>query len=249
MIEKCLRQDREALAPFFHRPDDALLLSALQGYTGRVFVSDCGQSAMAVSRGFVYLAGRADEAFFHEAAQILPAGFLTFSGDPAWLSVARAWGADVEMTRWSVKTPARFDEKALRAMQPPPGFSLRLGGADAYRRCVGEKWSEDMASFFADEGDFLHRGFLAAAYAGERLVSGCGVYALCDGMAEAEIDTHEDFRRQGLALCCGALFLLECVRRGLRPHWDAMNETSLRIALRLGFLPGAPYPVVCREGE
>ena len=106
-----------------------------------------------------------------------------------------------------------------------------------------------MVSFFENEADFSRRGLLAAAYHGDRLVSGCGVYALCGGMAEVEIDTHPDFRRRGLALCCGALFLAECARRGLVPHWDAMNQTSLSIAERLGFEPIGPYPVVCREGE
>ena len=55
-------------------------------------------------------------------------------------------------------------------------------------------------------------------------------------------------RHRGWTLsCCAAAFLLQCVRRGLRPHWDAMTPISRDLALKLGFVRPLPYPVVCRE--
>ena len=87
------------------------------------------------------------------------------------------------------------------------------------------------------------------ALQGERIVSGCGTYLHAPGALEIEIGTHPDFRRRGLAAACGAGFILAALEKGLSPHWDAMNEESCRLALRLGFGPARPYPVVCREGE
>lgn len=50
-----------------------------------------------------------------------------------------------------------------------------------------------------------------------------------------EIDTHEKYRRKGLAYICGAKLILECLNRNLYPSWDAQNKWSLALAEKLGY--------------
>ena len=50
-----------------------------------------------------------------------------------------------------------------------------------------------------------------------------------------QIDTREDFRRKGLASICGAKLLLECLKRGWYPSWDAQNRQSVALAEKLGY--------------
>ena len=52
---------------------------------------------------------------------------------------------------------------------------------------------------------------------------------------EIEIDTREDHRRKGLAYACGAKLILECLKRGLYPSWDAQNKWSVALAEKLGY--------------
>lgn len=68
-----------------------------------------------------------------------------------------------------------------------------------------------------------------------QLVSGASSYSRYREGIEIEIDTHPAFRRQGLALACGARLILECLNRGLYPSWDAHTSASLSLAEQLGY--------------
>jgi len=61
-----------------------------------------------------------------------------------------------------------------------------------------------------------------------------------DGI-EIQIDTREDHRRKGLAAACGAALILECLKRGIYPGWDAANMESVRLAEKLGYRLKGPY--------
>ncbi|MBQ9263788.1 MAG: GNAT family N-acetyltransferase [Clostridia bacterium] len=223
-------------------------MSALEGRTGRAFESANGTAALVAARGFVFLGGQAREWFFREAAACLSPGFLTFIGSPSWLGIARRWGAQAPMTRWRMETPDRFNVGFLRRLAVPmSGFILKTGDEQVYADCLKDAWSEDLAAFYPDGAAMARDGLTVTAYRGKELVAGCGVYARTETTAEIEIDTRIDMRRQGLAACCAAAFLLHCVDQGVTPHWDAMTPISRNLALKLGFVRPRPYFVVCRE--
>lgn len=237
------------LARFFPGAEDVPLLSALAGHGGQALESGDGQSALVISRGFVYLGGQVNERFFQAASAHFPPCFLTFCGSPGWLRAAAAWGADVPMTRFRLDAPAAFDRSRLLALaEPPAGYRLKTGDEETWRDCRKAAWSEDLVSLYEDPAEFARAGLMIAAYDEEgALAAGCGAYARTDAAAEIEIDTHPDHRRRGLARCCGAAFLLLCMEKGVTPHWDAMTEISRDLALRFGFEHPRPYSVVCRE--
>ncbi len=66
-------------------------------------------------------------------------------------------------------------------------------------------------------------------------VSGASSYSGYNGGIEIEIDTREDYRRRGLAYICGAKLILECLKRGWYPSWDAHNRGSVALAEKLGY--------------
>lgn len=250
MIECMNREERLALLPLYQNTKDTLLLSGLQGHLGRAFLSDDGQSALLLVQGFIFLAGKADEAFFREAMECDPGCFLTFSGSDDWLSIAASWGADIAMTRYSLDTPAEFDREKLEKLAvPPEGFELKAADEALYHACLKEDWCNDCVSAFPDYNDFARDGFAVMALYEGKIAAACGTYAFSDGQWEIEIDTHSDFRRRGLAAACGAAFILHCLERKMAPHWDAMTPISLALAQKLGFENPRPYRVVCREGE
>lgn len=248
MTERRTRAEKERLKRFFPGMRDPLLLSALEGEGGRAFESREGTSALVISRGFIYLGGQAREGFFRQAEPEFPPCFLTFCGSPAWLHVARRFGADVPMTRFRLERPEAFDREALcRLAQPPAGYTLKTGDEATWAHCMREGWSEDLASLYPDAAAFARDGLMIAAYAGDALAAGCGAYARTDRDVEIEIGTHAAHRRRGLARCCAARFLLQCEEKGLHPHWDAMTKISRDLALQVGFVGPRAYRVVCRE--
>ena len=250
MIELFGREGRTRLLPLFAGRQDALLLSGLQGHMGQAWLSDSGKSALVMMFGFIFLGGEPDGAFLREAAPLFPTGFLTFSGSAEWREEAKRIGALGEMIRYDMETPERFDTEKLRRLAvPPKGYTIvRVDSPELYEKCLrAEGDLPDVVRNYPDFAFFAAHAMAFAAFREGQVVAGCGTYAHADGQLEAEIDTHPLHRRRGLALCCGANFLLACVEKRLRPHWDAMTEISAVLAGRLGFLSPRPYPVVYRE--
>lgn len=250
MNELFTREERQALFPFFEGKNDPLILAGLQGIFGRAFISRDGLSALMIVRDFIFAAGYPSAPFFASATKHASSRFLTVSGEKEWLAIAKAWGAEIEMTRFDMETPARFDlEKLKKLALPPPGFSLRMMDEALFHQCLSQSWSADFVAAYPDFVSFSQNALGVIALERETPVSGCGAYLHAPGALEIEIGTRPDQRRKGLATACGAKFILSCLERGLLPHWDAMNEESRRLAEKLGFGPAHPYPVVCREGE
>lgn len=250
MIELLEREGRARLLPLFEGRQDALLLSGLQGHMGRAWLSDSEKSALVMMFGFIFLGGEPDGAFLREAVPFFSAGFLTFSGSAEWRETAKRIGASGEMIRYDMETPERFDTEKLRRLAvPPKGYAVvQVNSAELYEKCLhAEGDLPDVVRNYPDFASFSAHALAFAAFREGQVVAGCGTYAHADGQIEVEIDTHPLHRRRGLALCCGANFLLTCAEKGLRPHWDAMTEISASLAGKLGFLFPRPYPVVYRE--
>lgn len=115
-----------------------------------------------------------------------------------------------------------------------------------YDMVLAEEWSRDFCSQFTNFEDYFTRGLgFVAVYAGKP-VAGASSYTVYTGGIEVEIDTKKDFRRKGLGKACGARLILECVKRGIYPSWDAIDLRSVRLAEQLGYHMDRPYVVYLR---
>ena len=101
--------------------------------------------------------------------------------------------------------------------------------------CREEQWSRDLVSQYENYEQYqcLGKGF--AIFKDHRLVAGASSYASYNRGIEIEIDTRAGWRRQGLALACGARLILECLELGLYPSWDAHTWASVQLAQKLGY--------------
>jgi RimJ/RimL family protein N-acetyltransferase len=53
---------------------------------------------------------------------------------------------------------------------------------------------------------------------------------------EMQVDTSDsDHRRKGLATAVSAALMVYALENGLTPQWDAANEASIHLALKLGY--------------
>ena len=80
-----------------------------------------------------------------------------------------------------------------------------------------------------------------------RLVSAASSYAVSSRRVEVAVATRPSHRRRGLARAAAARMLLSCLEAGLVPEWSASNPVSKRLALSLGYRPGAMCDVFYLE--
>ncbi len=147
--------------------------------------------------------------------------------------------------RFAVEQKSAFDVSRLCLLikDIPPGFSLHAIDEALYGKAMAEMWSRDFCSQFHDAADYARRGLgTVALYRGE-LVSGASSYVVHEGGIEIQTDTREDMRRRGLAAACCARLILDCIKKGIEPTWDAANNASLALAEKLGYSFKASYDI------
>ena len=66
-------------------------------------------------------------------------------------------------------------------------------------------------------------------------VAGAFSYTRYKEGIEIEVDTIESERRKHLAKVACTSLILECLKEGLYPSWDAQNVNSVHLAEKLGY--------------
>jgi predicted GNAT family acetyltransferase len=73
------------------------------------------------------------------------------------------------------------------------------------------------------------------------VASACSAALRCSRGIELNIITLPEFRNQGLASVVAAYTIIKAMEQNLIPHWDAANERSAKLAMRLGYKPIGSY--------
>lgn len=251
-------KDAGALAPLFEGLEDSMVLAYLEGSMGEGYADRMpGPTAgLIVSSEYCFFGGDAGTPGARELVENLfsctdwdEVTVITREGDMAWrdllLSVKK--NHPVEVPRFGiVQKDYDFDLEHLKEMasRVPPELRLVPFDLEIYGQAMAEHWSQPFCDAFASGEDFLKRGFGFAVTDQGRLVAGASTMTVYKGGEETQVATREEYRGRGLALAAAAALIAECLRRGMRPCWDAANETSLHMALRLGYAYRGVYSTV-----
>ncbi len=245
----------QRIAPIFSKVDETMVLSCLQGYMGSAWADDpvtpaCAQIAVA---DFCFLAGDASaEGAKSLVRNIPPEGYdrdiiFIIPEDSAWCGLFESahQGRYEKFCRYAIKKEGDvFDRQRLRKIiaKLPPEYSLKRFDEALVHEALMKEWSFSLCSQFDSAADYLRRGRGYGIVHNGVLVSGASSYTFYDGGLEIEIDTDEQYRRQGLALVCGAALVLDCIEHGLYPSWDAANKASVALSEKLGYHFDKEYP-------
>lgn len=233
----------ERAAALFGGWRETMVWSCLQGVMGTIFADseEAPDSAMALLGDFCFLAGRPDEIVVSQALKLAERDFMiAVPQNRGWSDVIEACcGKRANKTiRYAVKKePQVFDRERLQAVVDglQDGYSLQMVDEALFRRCREIGWCRDWVAQYEDFTVYQKHGLGAVILKDGEPVSGASSYSGYIGGIEVQIDTREDCRRKGLALVCGAKLILECIRRGWYPSWDAQNLRSAALAERLGY--------------
>lgn len=241
-------KNRSLLTPFFM--EECMARSFLQGHMGRAWADhpEHPASAQIIIGDFCFLSGVPSAALAANIPPTYPSPFLILiASQPEWEQVIEQVhaGRYQKFTRYALKKEADvFDRPHLAALAHalPAPYTIRKIDRTLYARILQTDWSKDLCAQYPDYEAYQKYGMgYVVLYQGE-IVSGASSYMHYNAAIEIEIDTHPAYQNRGLAAACGAALICACLDRGIYPSWDAANETSLRLAQRLGYHYDKSYP-------
>ncbi len=230
-------------AKLFQGWQETMIWSCIQGVMGNVFADSVLNpvSAMAVLGDFCFPAG--EQSF--EMLQFLRTQErrdfrIVIPQHPGWADLIESfYGERAEKTiRYAMKKePLAFHRKKLETMAErlPDGYTIKQIDETLFWRCGQIGWCRDWVMQYENYALWQKYGLGFVILKDGEPVSGASSYSGYNGGIEIEIDTREDCRRKGLATICGARLILECLKRGWYPSWDAQNQWSLGLAKKLGY--------------
>ncbi len=244
--------DTQKASPLFGNWEEALIWSCVQGVMGKIYTDNLSNpaSVMAVIGDFTFFAGKPNIDLVSYKPDWCTKNFMIMVPQSTlWQNIiTEFYGKKAKViSRFAIKKePEIFDkEKLQKAVSSlPRQYRISMIDEKLYQICRSEAWSADLVSQFPDYDTYRRFGIGAVVCKENIILSGASTYARYREGIEIEIDTREEYRRKGLAYACGAKLILECLKLGLYPSWDAHNKGSLALAQKLGYHYSHTYTAV-----
>ena len=229
--------DTKLAEPVFAGWQETLIYSCLQKVMGKIFVTDtvAPKSAIAFVGCFAFVAGEPDR----ELVMGKPDGFVIMTPqNDAWAKlIEECYPEAKKVTRYAIKKDTKFDKVRLREIvgELPAGYELRKIDSEIYDMCLADPVTEDFVSSFESKEKYLEFGRGMVIVKDGRIVSGASSYTSYREGIEIEVDTVKEERRKGLASVACAALILDCLKDGLYPSWDAQNMGSVKLSEKFGY--------------
>ncbi len=247
MIHYLPKQKISRISSLFEKTKETLVWSCLQGHMGNAW-ANCIESptcAQVITGDFCFYAGdsQADEARL--LVKNIPSLYnkdwiLMVPSNESWATLIEEEYENKfkKYYRYAIKKETNnFNINKLQAYIDNLSEEYDLVPIDEhlYNISVKEEWSYDFCSQFLSFDDYKKRGVGFAILHLGKLVCGASSYTVYDEGIEIEIGTREGYRQKGLATVCASKLIIECIKRGIYPSWDAANKESLSLAQKLGY--------------
>ena len=253
------KADREGLSRLFQGYTWNYLADAiLEGTVGRALADDADDPHAAVleapSLQLSIVGGDAAHPSARKYVEQLPKQTAIFFASEGWEALVQTLHGDSSITvpRYAFTSEA-LDIEHLRELgsRVPDGY--RLVNMDlALARRLGEeksRFAEDHMRLFDSPEDFIERGFGFCLLHGDEIASVATTFAICSKGIEVQINTRKEHQRKGLAMVTAAALIVHSLEQGLDPNWDAANESSVGLAMKLGYTLQGTYPMLFYTGS
>ncbi len=252
-MDKVKIEQMQKIESFYDGWNDSPIWSCLEGCMGDAWADDITNpsAAQIIVGDFCYFAGDSKSSGAKDLVRNIPERhtkilFMVPQNEGWSQLIEEIYSSNHErVIRYAIKNPpAQFDMDKLEKYieQMPEGYYIRQIDEELYNMTSNEEFSEFFCYQFSTYEDYQKRGLGFAVMYGDEWVAGASSYSMYHGGIEIELGTKEEHRQKGLAIAVAARLILECVKRGLSPNWDAANKQSVRIAERLGYTFDQEYP-------
>lgn len=251
IIHKVDEALRKKLQPLFaeHNRVDFGIDSILEGQSGKqisVTVDDVINPAVALLTygSFGVLGGDATHTNAHALVQAIPLPCAIQPSPDAWMNLLQISYADkIKKTeRFSFNHQFIVASDMMRIIKQHP-YTNNLHEIDTTtaQKMENEEWHKYHLTNYNSAGEFAANAFASGVTIDGVLASVCSAALRCAKGIELNIITLPAFRNKGLAELVAAATIVRAIEQDLIPHWDAANERSARLAMRLGFQPTGSY--------
>lgn len=236
-------EDTKKVESLFYNWQETLIWSCLQNIMGSIYVDQLEKplSAMAINGDFCFFAGLPNKDLVKYKPQNIMKDFIIMvPQNERWAElIISAYGDKAKkVMRYAIKKePNIFDKDKLKKVVDSLSleYDLKIIDETLFNLSRSSDWSMDLVSQYKDYEMYKKLGIGVAVLKDGRLISGASSYSRYRDGIEIEIDTKQEYRRNGLAYVCAAKLILECLERGLYPSWDAQNKWSVALAEKLGY--------------
>ena len=238
---------RNALIPLFERHirDRAFIDCVLEGHFGTSRADSLAAPTVArVDCGpFTAFGGDAAAPAVADLIGCAPVDWVTPETDAWRAALERAFPGRIRAIPFVTFSSAALDTSALDrlAHSLPSGYVLLHLDAELAGRLIAQMKKDWLLESYASLDDFLRRGIGYVAACGDEIVATASAAVRSSSAIDIDIETAPAHRRKGLGTAVGAALALECLVRGIDPLWLAANETSCRLATKLGYTRGDSY--------
>ncbi len=251
---------REVAGPLFARYRWNLLAEAIleNAVVSEVQVDDAVNPQVGVLTlsqiGLSLVGGEAGHPAARRWVQAMAPWTAVVAASPGWDElVQESQGEKLRiLPRWAFNSDG-LDPARLAAFRDnlPVGFHIQKMDTGLTSQLMQEegRFSGDHLLNYASQEDFLARGFGFCVLEGERIVSVASTFVTCQKGIEIQINTRESHRGKGLGTAVAAAIMLHSLERGLDPSWDAANEISVGLAVKLGYTLQGTYQMYFLPGE
>lgn len=236
-------ENQEILEQFFGNTQKTMVRSCCEKIMGKVYGKEGEKpdSAMAVLGDFTFFARKPDEVLTAYWPKESRENYrILVPQDAEWERIIEQYYGTKcrKITRYRMKKePGIFPQEILEkaAASLPKDVTLLCMNESLFYRSREQGWSRDFTALYPDFRFFEKYGLGVLAIKDGEILAGASSYSSYSKGIEIEVDTREDWRRQGLAYACCAKLILECLMRGWYPNWDAHNLESAALAKKLGY--------------
>ncbi|MFW9982840.1 MAG: GNAT family N-acetyltransferase, partial [Candidatus Thorarchaeota archaeon] len=97
-------------------------------------------------------------------------------------------------------------------------------------------------TFFGSSEEFYKNGIGYCIKYNDEIVSMASTFTPYTDIFEIQVDTFDTkHRRKGLATAVSAAIMVHALEKNITPYWDAANEASIQLALKLGYTDPEPW--------
>lgn len=235
--------DRDKIMPMFEFCNDSTLLSYSEGILGKGYSEKNENPAWAavVAGDLCFVAGQpCNIEGLSDIIKNIGRNVVVIPQSESWQDKLNEYGCNlVQTTRHMLKAPEHFDLEKLEKLSSEvgkiEGAELVKVGKKEYNILKDCKWENSFVANFKNCEDFVLHGLGYVIKINDEIAAGATTFAYYSRGVEVQIATNPKYQKMGLATICSAAFIIECVQRDLKPHWDAANKISLKIAEKMGY--------------
>jgi len=218
---------------------------------GKVYVSDINNPEAAFLQiGFVFLGGDPSSHQVPQLLDALPVNHPLIVPDDDWATILiETFGENVKRFQRFGFSYESLNLGHLRALKESLHGDFVLERIDLdTARTLPRSIAPAIPFFFGSPESFIENGFGFCIKHNGEVVSTAMTATPFEKEFEIEVDTMNspEYRRKGLATVASAALIEHALSRNLIPIWDAANEASKALALKLGYSDLTPYDAFTR---